>query len=110
MCRRIEVFRDNKIGIPGRPEIIIRRELLLDASPFVTVWIFGEINRIRKKFFYLGKKSFVRTQLGDKYDAQLTGRSFMITIGKPDLHGLCRDLKIRRIRIITTPQHIIWLH
>lgn len=108
MCNRIEIIKDNKPKtIPKRPEIIIHRELSPEDKPVTTIWVFGEINRVRKKLFTLTSCGFARTKTGDKYEANLTGWSYRIEIGKPDLHSLCRDLKIRTIRIISTPQYVI---
>ena len=103
MCSRLTIIRKNEIEPnPKKPELIIRRLIHPHGRPKVHYWIYGQFPRMISKLFYLGKFSFVRNPLGDKYNAVIKATTRKIEILNPDLHGLCRDLKIRTIRIVTT--------
>jgi len=101
MCRRIKIVRTNKIELNyKKAELIILRLTNPDGTPANSVFLLGNVERVKQKLFYIGKYSFIQTDLGEKYGAMLPRSSYRIDIANPKIKTLCKDLKIRKVVIL----------
>lgn len=101
MCRRIKIKRVQELEIKKRKtHIVVFRLTRPDETPCNYVWIFGNIEKVKSKLFYITPSGFIQTDLGKKYSAKLPTVSYRIEISSSNLKALCKDLKIRSILMI----------
>lgn len=101
MCRRIKIVRSNTIDINyKRAELVIMRLTKSDGTPANSVFLLGNIEKVKHKLFCISNPFYIQSDLGKKYGAEPTRHPNRIDIAKPNLKSICKDLKIRKIVIV----------
>jgi len=71
MCRRIKMQRVEQLGVKTKEaHLAVFRLTRPDRTSVNYVWIFGSIEKQKKKLFCLGSSRFIKTHLARKYSAK----------------------------------------
>jgi hypothetical protein len=101
MCRRIKIIRTNTIEINyKKPELIIMRLTKSDGTPANSVFLLGNVEKVKRKLFCISQPFYIQSDLGKKYGAEPTRHPHRIDVTNPNIKGICKDLKIRKVVIV----------